>query len=125
MEYLFTAIKIFIFLSIINVWFIRFNKPTVYRGGEANSMKAEFKNYGLSETIMYIVGGLKVLSALGMVLSIWVPQLLLPAAIVMAILMGGAISMHLKIKDPFKKAFPAFSFLFLSLLLILNYTGIL
>ena len=118
MEYGIIAIKILIFVSIINVWFIRFNKSTSWRGGEASSMKEEFKNYGLSETLMYVVGGLKVASALALLLSIWVPVLTLPAASLMALLMAGAIIMHVKISDPLRSSFPAFSFLVLSLVLI-------
>lgn len=118
MEYLILAIKLFIFVSIINVWFFRFNKSTSWRGGNASSMKEEFKNYGLSETMMYLVGGLKVLSAIALALSIWIPSLMLPAASVMALLMAGAVSMHVKISDPIRSSFPAFSFLILSLVLI-------
>ena len=118
MEYLITAIKIVIFVSIINVWFFRFNKSTSWRGGEASSMKEEFAAYGLSTSVMYIVGVLKVLSALLLVVSIWVPSLVLPAAGLMALLMLGAIAMHLKINDPLRSSFPAFSFLVLSLVLI-------
>lgn len=123
MEFVIIAIKIVIFASIINVWFFRFNKPTSWRGGAASSMKDEFKNYGLSETFMYIVGGLKVLSATLLLVSIWLPVLTLPAAILMALLMVGAIAMHIKINDALKKSFPAFSFLVLSLVLILNTQG--
>jgi len=123
MEYVLIAIKVVIFISIINVWFVRFNKPTSWRGGEASSMKEEFKAYGLSETMMYVVGGLKVLSALALLASIWVPSLTLPAAGLMAILMAGAIAMHLKINDPLKSSFPAFSFLLLSLVLIGSVQG--
>lgn len=118
MEYVISAIKVFIFVSIINVWFIRFNKSTSWRGGNASSMKEEFQKYGLSETMMYLVGGLKVLSALGLLVSIWVPALTLPSASLMAVLMAGAISMHVKISDPLRSSFPAFSFLVLSVVLI-------
>ncbi len=118
MEYLIIGIKVFIFLSIINVWFIRFNKSTSWRGGGASNMKEEFKTYGLSETVMYLVGGLKILSALGLFLSIWVPLLTLPAAALMAVLMTGAIAMHIKIRDPLRSSLPAFSFMVLSLILI-------
>ena len=83
-------------------------------------MKEEFQTYGLSETVMYLVGGMKVLAAALLLVSIWVPSLTLPAAGTMAVLMAGAISMHLKVKDPLQKSFPAFAFLVLSLFLILN-----
>lgn len=117
-NYLLIAIKAFIFISIINVWFFRFSKPTPWRGKEAGSMQAEFEAYGLSSTMMYIVGGLKVLFAIGLLASIWYPELANPSAIGMAVLMLGAISMHIKVKDPLKKSFPAFSFLVLSLIVI-------
>ena len=119
MEYVAIIIKVFIFFSIVNVWFFRFNKPTSWRGGQAENMKKEFEIYGLSETMLYIVGGLKVLAATLLVVSIWVPQLVYPAAAVTALLMAGAIAMHIKVKDPVQKSFPAFSFLVLSLVLVL------
>lgn len=118
MEYVIIAIKIFIFLSIMNVWFVRFNQSTSWRGGEASNMKEEFKSYGLSVNTMYVVGTLKVLSAILLLVSIWVPKLTLPAAALMAVLMAGAVSMHVKINDPLRRSIPAFSFLVLSLVLI-------
>ena len=118
MDFIVIFAKVIIFVAIINVWFFRFNKKTKYRGGDASSMKAEFENYGLSESMVYIIGGLKVLSALSLVLSIWIPQLALPAALLMAVLMLGAIIMHLKIKDSFLKSLPAIIFLLLSLFII-------
>jgi hypothetical protein len=118
MNFIIIFAKVIIFLAIINVWFFRFNKKTKYRGGDASSMKAEFSNYGLSESMVYIIGGLKVLSALSLVISIWITQLELPAAILMAVLMLGAITMHLKINDSFLKSLPATIFLLLSLLII-------
>lgn len=120
MEYVIIIIKVFIFLSIVNVWFFRFNKPTSWRGGQAANMKREFEVYGLSESVMYLVGGLKVLAATLLIVSIWVPQLTLPAAGIMAVLMAGAISMHLRVKDPLRSSFPALSFLVLSLFLMFS-----
>jgi hypothetical protein len=38
---------------------------------------------------------------------VWVEVLVLPAAIGLGVLMAGAISMHIKVKDPPKKALPA------------------
>lgn len=118
MDYILIAAKVIIFISIINVWFFRFNKKTSYRGGDAASMKAEFASYGLSETMVYLIGSLKVLSAVSLIVSIWVAELAVPAAALMAILMLGAIFMHFKIKDPLMKSLPAFIFLLLSLLII-------
>ncbi|BFP41740.1 hypothetical protein FGF1_25850 [Flavobacteriaceae bacterium GF1] len=120
MEYVTIIIKVFIFFSIVNVWFLRFNKPTSWRGGQAANMKGEFEVYGLSETTMYTVGGLKLLAATLLIVSIWVAQITLPAAGLMAMLMTGAIAMHIKVKDPLRRSFPAFSFLVLSIILILS-----
>lgn len=118
MDFVVIFAKVIIFVAIINVWFFRFNKKTIYRGGNASSMKEEFAAYGLSESTMYIIGALKVLSALGLIVSIWVPMLTLPSAGIMAILMVGAILMHVKIKDSPKQSMPAAIFLLLSLYII-------
>lgn len=121
MDFIIVATKVIIFISIINIWFFRFSKKTPYRGGDASSMKAEFATYGLSETMVYFIGTLKVLSAISLLVSIWVTPLAIPASALMALLMIGAIFMHIKVKDPLKKSLPAFIFLLLSLL-ILSYT---
>ena len=120
MDYISILAKVIIFISIINVWFFRFNKKTIYRGGNASSMKEEFAAYGLSESIMYIIGTLKILSALGLIVSIWVPILSIPSASLMAILMIGAILMHMKIKDSPKQSMPAAIFLLLSIIIIIQ-----
>lgn len=118
MEYIVISAKVIIFISIINVWFFRFNKKTQYRGADATSMKDEFAAYGLSTNMVYVIGTLKVLSALCLLISIWVPVLALPAASVMLILMMGAIIMHFRINDPLIKSLPAAIFLLLSILII-------
>ncbi len=120
MEYLLILLKAIIFFGIINVWFLRFSRSTAYRGGEAKSMKEEFAVYGLGETFMYLIGALKVVSALLIFLSIWYPGLLLYGAAVMTILMIGAIFMHIKVKDPLKKSIPAALMLLMSAILLLS-----
>lgn len=125
MEYVIIASKLILFVSIINVWFFRFNKPTPYRGSNASSMKEEFAAYGLSEAMVYMVGALKVLAATGLVVSIWYPVLEVPSAATMGLLMLGAIGMHVKVSDPLMKSLPAFVFFILSLLIWLSGTGLL
>tara|TARA_B110000503_G_C7158367_1_gene418434 strand:- start:1697 stop:2074 length:378 start_codon:yes stop_codon:yes gene_type:complete len=122
-NYLIIVVKAFIFFSIVNVWFFRFGKPTSWRAENANSMKEEFKAYGLSDAMMYVVGALKVLFSVLLLVSIWSENLAVPAAAGMAILMLGAIIMHFKIGDPIKKSFPALSFLLLSAGIILYHLG--
>ncbi|MDX1758251.1 MAG: DoxX family protein [Arenibacter algicola] len=108
------AAKIIIFISIINVWFIRFNKPTPWRGGDSKSMKEEFETYGLSHTIMYLVGTIKVGLAILLIVSLWIKDLSTPAAGAMGIFMLGAIAMHFKADDPNIKSFPALILFILS-----------
>ena len=45
-------IQIVIALAIFNVWVLRLNKSTNWRGGSASNMKEEFKAYGLPEWFM-------------------------------------------------------------------------
>ena len=51
---------------VLNVWLFRFGKATIYRGGDATNMIEEFAVYGLNETMVYLVGGLKILAAIGL-----------------------------------------------------------
>ena len=118
MEWIKIAIQVIIAVSIFNVWIIRFGKPTSWRGGSAKSMKEEFEAYGLPEWFMKLIGFLKLTLAALLIAGIFVPDLIKPAAIGMAVLMLGAIVMHIKVKDSLVKSFPAFSFLVLSLILI-------
>jgi uncharacterized membrane protein YphA (DoxX/SURF4 family) len=110
-------LQIIIALGILNVWFLRFNKPSEWRGGKATNMKEEFSAYGLPEAVMYSVGSLKVLCAILLLVGIWIPVVVTPAVVVLAILMLGAVIMHVKIGDPPKKSIPAGSVLILCLLL--------
>ena len=107
--------QLIIALGILNVWILRPNKATDYRGGTAKNMREEFAAYGLPFWFMCIIGGLKILLALSLVAGIWMPALIRPAAIGMAFLMLGALSMHFKVGDPLKKVLPAFTMLILSL----------
>ncbi len=121
MEYISLALQLIVSLTIFNVWLVRFNKNTPYRGADAANMKKEFELYGLNDTMMYIVGGLKILFAVGLIIGIWFPEILHISAIGIAFLMAGAIGMHVKIKDEAKKSLPAFLMLVFSLaILVLN-----
>jgi len=117
MEYLMIALKLIVGLSILNVWLVRSKKSTDWRGGDANDIKEEFKNYGLPVWFMYTIGTVKVGLALLLIASIFYPQFEAVAAYGIAFLMLGAVSMHIKISDPLKKSLPAFTFLVLSLVI--------
>tara|TARA_B100001758_G_scaffold207365_1_gene188466 strand:+ start:6036 stop:6404 length:369 start_codon:yes stop_codon:yes gene_type:complete len=111
-------LNLFIAVTLLNVWLIRFNKPTIYRGGNSNSMVEEFFTYGLPKWFMYVVGSIKVIIAILLILGIWFASLNLYCYISLSILMLGAIMMHLKVKDKIIKSVPAISILTLLLVLI-------
>jgi hypothetical protein len=79
-------------------------------------MKEEFQVYGLPEGFVWVIGFLKLLLAVLLIAGIWFPVVIRPAAIGMAVLMLGAVAMHVKVKDPPRKSLPAFTLLVLSVL---------
>ncbi len=99
--------------GLLNVWLLRFSRATAYRGATAGSMLEEFAAYGLPAWFCYVVGFLKVTSAICLLAGLLYPWLVLPAAVVVAVLMAGAIAMHVKVSDPLKKYLPALSMLLL------------
>ncbi|HBR55369.1 MAG TPA: hypothetical protein DEA82_14755 [Flavobacteriaceae bacterium] len=115
MEYLLIALKIIVAFSLLNVWLIQYNKPTRWRGGDAQNIVEEFKVYGLPVWMCYVVGFLKVSLAIVLLVSIWFPAYEDYAALGLAILLLGSILMHFKIKDPMMKSFPAFLFMLMCL----------
>ncbi len=102
-----TIIQAIVAIGIYNVWIFRFGKSTNWRGGHSTNMQEEFAAYGLSRSIMFIVGTLKILFATLLLLGLFYPELVRPAAFGLAILMLGAIIRHIKIHDSFKKSIPA------------------
>ena len=104
---------------VFNVWLFRFGKATIYRGGDATNMTEEFAAYGLSENMVYLVGGLKILAALGLLIGFFNKKTIIPAAGLMAVLMIGAIAMHFKIDDEAIKFLPAGLMFALSSLIIM------
>ena len=109
------ALQITAALGLLNVWLLRFNQRTDYRGGSAGSMREEFATYGLPVWFAYVIGILKVGSAIALIVGIWIPVVVLPAAGLIGVLMLGALSMHVKIHDPLKKSLPALGMLALCL----------
>ena len=100
---------------VINVWIFRFNRATMYRGGDSSNMIEEFAIYGLSEAFVYIVGAFKILAALGILIGLFRKNLIIPSALLMALLLAVALFMHFKVGDDMIKVLPAFLMLILSL----------
>ena len=95
-------------LGLINVWLVRPRSATAFRGGSSQTLREEFAAYGLPDWCFYAVGAAKIVSAVMLIVGIWVPRLVLPATLVVAVLMVGALAMHAKVKDPLTKSVPAF-----------------
>ncbi len=113
-------IQIIVSFGVCNVWIIRKNKPSQYRGGsQSRTLKEEFQAYGLSDNLRNLVGFLKLSFASLLLLGIWIPSLTKISALGIAILMIGAISMHAKISDPLSKSIPALSMLIMTLFIVL------
>ena len=109
-----TILQVVVAIGLLNVWLLRPGRATSYRGGTAQSLKEEFAAYGLPDVAFYLVGVLKIGSAIALIAGIWNESLVLPAAAVVAVLMVAALAMHTKVKDPAIKSLPAFLMLIMS-----------
>ncbi|NQW04822.1 MAG: DoxX family protein [Acidobacteria bacterium] len=105
------GLQVVVALGLLNVWLLRFNQGTKYRGGSARTMLEEFAAYGLPAGFAYVIGVLKVGSALALLAGLWLPALVFPAAALVCVLMVGALAMHAKIRDPLSKSVPALAML--------------
>jgi len=115
-----TMLQIIVALGLLNVWLLRFHQSTPYRGGQARTMPEEFAAYGLPAWLVYVVGALKIGAAVCLIQGVWFPSLVLPAAVVVGVLMVGALTMHIKIEDPWAKSVPAVFMLALCILIVLG-----
>ena len=101
--------------------FVRFHRPTKYRGASAQNMKEEFSAYGLPAWSLYVVGFLKIMIAVSMIVTVLMPEFMflvgVPALGILVVLMCGAIAMHVKVRDSFIKTLPALLMLAMSLVI--------
>lgn len=118
METVCPLIQIIMALGILNVWLLRSNRATAYRGGSATDLKGEFTAYGLPTWSFYLVGGLKLLAAFLLLLGLLMPVLVMPSAALLTLLMLGAVLMHAKVKDPAIRYLPASLMLAMSIMVL-------
>jgi hypothetical protein len=107
MRYLKQILILFVSIVVLNVWLLRFNKATIYRGGNATNMLEEFIVYGFDKPFLYFIGGLKIVAALGLLLGLFYKKFIIPCASIITLLMVGAVAMHFKVSDEAHKFFPA------------------
>jgi DoxX-like family len=100
-------LQIIVGLGLLNVWLVRRRSSTSYRGGNAKTLQEEFATYGLPGFAFYLVGALKIGAALVLIAGLWMALPVQAAAGLVAVLMLGAVAMHVKVGDPLVKALPA------------------
>ena len=121
MHYILLALKLIVSLGILNVWILRRKQPSLYRGQNATTLREEFAVYGLPTVVYYAVGIIKVSLAVALLGSTLTQYSYLgaPAAKGLAALMLGAVAVHLKVRDPFKKWIPSIVILTLCIAILL------
>ena len=107
-------LQIIVGLGLLNVWLVRGRSATSYRGGAAQTLQDEFAAYGLPGFAFYLVGALKIGAAGVLLAGVWMALPVQAAAGLVAVLMIGAVAMHLKVGDPLTKSLPAALMLALS-----------
>lgn len=115
------VLQIIVSLGLLNVWLLRRSSATAYRGGDAKTLKDEFATYGLPAPMFYIVGGLKITCGVLLLVGLVYEPVVLPAAAVVAVLMAGAVAVHVKVGDPVSKFVPATLMLAMSAAICLIY----
>ena len=115
------VVQVFIAIAMFDVWLFRYDRPQRARGGDARNMVEEFRVYGLPDWFRNVVRVLKLGAGTLMVVGIWSTSAALVAGTVLVVLMGGAILMHVKVRDPFFKSMPATLFFVLSGLVMLDH----
>ncbi len=102
-----SLLQLIIGTVLLNVWLVRARNSTAYRGGSAQSLEQEFVEYGLPSAMFYVVGALKVIAGVVLLAGLWLNLPVAAATTVVAVLMVGAIAMHIRVKDPVRKSVPA------------------
>lgn len=109
-----SALQLVVGFGLLNVWLVRAKSATNYRGGDAKTLREEFKAYGLPELAFYLVGGLKIAAGAILLAGLWVDLPIRLAAGIVFVLMVGAVAMHTKVGDPPVRSLPAILMLLMS-----------
>lgn len=108
MQTLLIVLQVIVGLGILNVWFVRRDRQTPFRGGHTTSISEEFKYYGMPSWSVPVVGFFKVSFALLILAGFFNPSFVALGASGLAFFMMGAVLMHIKVKDSIVQAAPAF-----------------
>lgn len=69
----------------------------------AAPLEEQFREFGLSTSVMRLVGAAELLGAIGLQID----RLEIPSALGLALLMAGAVANHVKVRHPVGKAVPS------------------
>ncbi len=111
MDSLLIALTLSVSLGILNVWVLRRDRQTAYRGQAAQTLREEFAVYGLPAWVFPVIGVTKVLLATALLASLKFTFLAEPAAMALGLIMLVAFAMHLKVKDAAIKSVPSLAVL--------------
>lgn len=100
-------LQVVVGVGLLNVWLLRRQSATPYRGGASRTLQQEFAAYGLPSAAFYVVGALKIAAAMVLIAGLWWALPVRAAALVVLALMVGAVAMHMKVGDPLLKSVPA------------------
>ena len=103
-----------------DVWWFRYRRPGIFRGGNSTTMEEEFKVYGLPDGFRKVVRVLKLTAGTLVLVGLLHPLPAFVGAFMLCFLMAGAVCMHIKVKDPLYKAFPSVSFLLMSVWVVVR-----
>lgn len=81
----------------------------------SKSQKQDFERFGYPVWFMYLTGVLELTGAIGMFIGIFVPVWGALAGLLLAAVMAGAVTTHIRVKDPVGKMAPASVLLVLAL----------
>lgn len=115
MDFITAFLQLVVAFGLLNVWIVRGRQETLYRGCNSRSLKNEFSAYGLPLWSFYVIGFIKISSALLLLVGLWMPIFVLPCALVISLMMLGAVCMHIKVRDPLRKVLPALVMLLFSI----------
>ena len=116
---LINIINIIIAMGILNVWIIRYDLETQWRGGGQKFNGRVFNLW--SSVVAYVLRGFcKNITCNFIVFRNLINEFSFWGSIGISILMACAVLMHIKVQDPLKKSIPAFLMLVLSSCVVLK-----
>ena len=81
----------------------------------SEGQKKDFNRFGYPQWFMYLTGVLEITGAIGMFIGVFVPVWGALAGLLLAVVMAGAVTTHIRVKDSVQNMAPASVLLVLAL----------